>query len=242
MYEFFITHLGLGMFWFVAKYTLLFFVLSLVLLVVCKKWRLFKRKYRIWDILTSVYYIYIPVVFVGFAMFYSLAGYVRQETLALIDRAAQPISSYVALYLEKVPVVQYKNLSVPTLKNQLVAFLDKGHGELAQNAPAVFKSLPEPVKFWLMESFASVIIEKTNAKVAGMAGVDEIALAKIWEQEVLSLVKSSRITAFLSEKVENVIGGYQRLLVWILFFLLLLPATETVFAKWVERRGRISAA
>ncbi|MDR3177893.1 MAG: hypothetical protein LBT96_02805, partial [Campylobacteraceae bacterium] len=99
MYELLSTYIDFGIFLFIGKYLLAFFVVGIIVLIFCKKLKLFKRQNKILDKLTYLNYLYIPTIFIAFSITYASAAYVKKETVALINEAAPAINAQATAYL-----------------------------------------------------------------------------------------------------------------------------------------------
>ena len=77
-----------------AKWIFLFFAVSVIILIVCRRLGLFKRNSEVARYLVKIYYILIPIYFVGFAIKYAPLKNLQIEINKSIDENKQVISDF----------------------------------------------------------------------------------------------------------------------------------------------------
>jgi hypothetical protein len=233
MYELFAEHINFGTFLFIAKYLFLFLTLSIILLILCKKFKLFKRKNHILDKITYFYYLYIPTIFMAFAVLYSSIAYTKNQTLLIVNKAAPFINTQAAEFLDDVGLPE--NLSIANIRDAVQIYTS----ELAINIFSKYDNLPQPLKTWLIEKISSALADKIlTAEIEKFTSLDIGKVKDLWDKDLKELISNGFITDLISQKLNERISGMQNSFVIIFIILLLIPFAETVVSKQVEKRKK----
>jgi len=225
-------------FWTIAQFAFLGFVLALVLLFVCVKFKAFQRRNKVWNIAVKLYFLYIPLIFMGAGATFGALQYSKDVSNRFVDTFVQFVKPRVVDYLQTLPpetrarAVLDETVRAEVRKN--IELQIKGT-EMAPYLESVSKALPEQTKDWLSHALVDYVIDQFNKKVAGVIGMDKKEIAKLWEQNILALAEGDFLDNLVRQPIHKIVNGYQKAVLFLLLLLLLPPVADILLAKWLYR-------
>jgi hypothetical protein len=173
----------LAIFLSVAKYAALGLILGLVLVIVCVKFKFFKRQNKYWNAFAKLYFIFIPIVCIGGGAAFALLEYPKSITNKAVNTALNPVKQEAVAYMQSLPPEIRDNLSVASVKaivqGCLVLYFE-GAATVKNEKPNLFRA-------WLLSYIADAILDKVNEKVASVTGLDKEDVAKLWQQNLIDI-------------------------------------------------------
>ena len=225
-------------FWNAAKFALLGFVIALVLMIICVKFKIFRRQNKYWNVFTKLYFIYIPIVFIVAGIGFGTLQYVKTVSDKAVNTLLQPAKQAMLGYLQGLPPETCAILSPAELKNKIrseieLVFNDTATESRIQN---VVNNLPAPAKEWVFETLVDFTIDKLNTKVSDATGLDKEMVSKLWHQNIAESLKGDLLNDIFNQRVHKLINSYQRSLLYFLLLLLLVPTADAIIAKVLKKR------
>ena len=244
-YIFSITdHFTAAVFFTMLKYAALGFVLSLVLVIVCLKFKLFQRQNKYWNIFAKLYYFFIPIVFLGAGLAFGFLQYSKDINDGVINSVLQPIKLEIVGSLKSLPPETREQLSSATLRNVIQSVIEpKSEDTTSANIrKGVIDRMPKFVSEWLLNAVVTeMIISKLNEKIADSTGLDKESINKLWQQNVIEIFESDFLNNLLSQRINEQIITLQKTLGVILLLLMLIPVTDILIAKRLKKRSGVEA-
>ncbi|MDR2099733.1 MAG: hypothetical protein LBP40_02745, partial [Campylobacteraceae bacterium] len=187
------------------------------------------------DKITYLYYLYIPIIFIIFAVIYSSIAYTKNEMILAVDKAAPAINAQAVEFLDDIDFP--KNLSISNIKDAVQLYIS----ELITNAFSKY-DLPQQLKTWLIEKTSSALADKILiAKVGEFTSLDIGKVKDLWSGNLRELISNGFITDMIRKNIEEKISGIQNNFIIIFLILLLIPFVETAVSKQIEKRKNIDA-
>jgi hypothetical protein len=230
-----------------VKYAVLFFIISLVVLFYCRKCHWFKRQNSIWDKMTCLYYLYIPVVFVAFGAVYGASSNAEQQASSLIKNELSPvINQFLIGTLRDTPPEVYDLLANATPEDAMLILRkmirdslgDVFNSEEFDNMKAFWQKLPKAGDAFIVDVCANIIY----GKVAGIAGVsrDDVkrGARSIHKENFLNIIVKGGdlFSNYAAMKVSKMISGYRFFAMLILIPALSVPVVDFLIARFLKKR------
>ncbi|MDR2092570.1 MAG: hypothetical protein LBP58_04550 [Azoarcus sp.] len=241
--------------WATLKCAGLFFIVSLLVLFCCRKYRWFKRQNSIWDKFTYLYYLYIPVLFVAFGAVYGASSNAEQQVSSLIKNELSPaVNQFLIGTLRDTPPEFYDLLANATPEDGVLILRKKIEdrlgevlnderavvaGEVADKASGFWQKLPKGATTFVVDACVDIVY----GKVADVIGLNR--------DEVKRGVKSIRKESFLdlmiqggdlfgdyaAMKVAKVIASYRFFAMLVLILALFVPVSDFLLARSLKKTG-----
>jgi hypothetical protein len=230
--------------WSITKFTALGFLASLVIVIVCVKTRCFRRKNRIWNIFSKFYYLCIPFAFMGAGMGLGTLSYMEIVSQKAVDALLLPVKQELLVSLQALPPEVREKLSLVDARAQV----KKEIIQLFQNSTEkdrlvrFVNAMPASVQELVFEKLTNVVAEKiaesVNEKLAGMGVLEREILKQLWNRDIVDVINGNLLNEFVGQKAREFINGYKKMILYLLSFLLLIPAIDILIAKFLESRAR----
>jgi hypothetical protein len=214
-------YLGVGLLWAIAKFSALFFVLSILLLIFCLATRMFKRRNFFLNILTCLYYPYIFIVMMSFAAIWSTANYVKTETLTLLDEAMPAANQAAAEYLRQMPSAAWDRFSEQNAEREVENLLCREN---------LLDNLPPRVCIWGVRHLVAPLTTEVVKTLK-----EETQETQITKKGLLLLVENGRVAQITLEKIAGFFDDYLRRFLIAFAIALAIPFLETLVSKSMER-------
>ncbi|QXP61561.1 hypothetical protein [Olleya sp. HaHaR_3_96] len=221
-----------------AKWILLFLVISIIILIVCKRTGLFKRRTKTASYLVKIYYILIPIYFVVFAIKYAAIKNTQIEINNSIDVNKQLISAFTFHFINT--IVSDSLLSQDNSAKDIVNhYLDK-YTHSIDTMPdnkifSVFQSFfiktKRKVEYsFLMQILESKIIEKSVKSI----GISQNSGQALYQTDFNQLFHEGALVDIFKTEMNSYFRTYFKFS--FLFFLLglLIPTIEIILAKKLQ--------
>jgi len=231
----------LAVVWSAVKFAALGLFLALVAVIVCAKFKVFRRQNKFWNIAAKLYFLYIPIICIGSGAGFGLLQYIKSVNNKAVNALVQPVKQEMIGYLEGLSPEVTANLSFASLKTKIRDDIGQLFKDTAaENSISNFvNKLPNPGKGLVFNTLTNIVIDKVNAEISNVTGLDKKSLAQLWNKTAIELLKSDFLNDILSQRVNGFISGYQKALLLFLFLLLLVPAVDTLIARKLEKRSKL---
>ncbi|MDR1163205.1 MAG: hypothetical protein LBM17_05120 [Candidatus Accumulibacter sp.] len=226
------------------KYACLFFLLALLVLYFCKKFGCFKRENPLWDKLTYLYYLYIPVVLVAFGAVYGALSSGETQAVATIRNNIAPSANRFLIKAIGDFLPEANKLLGSTTPEQAAQVLrdhfEKGIDNSIRsgvgNLNAVWEKLPDSARSFVVDICVAVLVDK----LAEYAGTNRGEVMQGWNivkrAPFLDLIHKGGdlFGDYAAKKVGSVIRTYRIVAEVFLFLALLVPVADVMIArrKW----------
>ncbi|MDR2092393.1 MAG: hypothetical protein LBP58_03610 [Azoarcus sp.] len=243
----------MGLIWATLKYAALFFIISLPVLFCCRKYRWFKRQNPIWDKLTYLYYLCIPIVFVAFGAVYGALSSAEQQASSLVKNELSPaVNQFLLGTLHDAPLEFYDLLANATPEDGVLilrkriednlgkVFDSEGAaitGAIADKTRAFWQKLPTGAITFIVGVCADVIYWK----LAGVTGTsrDDVkhGVKAIQKESFLNLIMQGGdlFGSYAAKKVAAMIANYRFLATLICVAILLVPVADILIARLLRK-------
>jgi hypothetical protein len=237
--------------WDVIKFGFLGFIVALMLMIVCARYKLFKRRWLALKALTFLYWLYVPIV-VGFfsgamGAIHGAQEFVGEEVHAMIQPLSEKsfvgFQGYVDENSEKIIEIE------DDLSGALDGYMDYeavqstqvGDGESVAE-PEGKDRFSDQIVRWGITMLLEKGKEKALEKSADMAGIDEGSLehaliaAEHLDVEELNTKVWTSIQSTIVGKINGMFTGFYIQILIMMFMFLAIPILETVISSLVRRR------
>lgn len=218
-----------------AKWILLFLLISIILLIICTRLGLFKRRTKTARILVKTYYIIIPIYFVFFAIKYAPIKNAQIEMNNSIDANKQVITDFAFKFVSAVvsDSLMGQNLSAKMIvKNYLDSQMAKLDSVTKPKSGSFFEryymKIINKVEYgFLLQIIESKIIEKSKKHI----GMSEKTTKALYQTDFNKLFKEGELVELFKMELNAYYRSYFRFAFLIFGFGLLIPAIEIILAK-----------
>jgi len=219
------------------KYAVLGFVVSLVLVVVCVKFKVFRRQNKYWNFAAKLYYLFIPVVCITTGAAFGFLQYGKNISNGVVNGLLQPIKQEVVVQLKNLPP-EIQTIDLQTIMMAGTAVLQLL--DSVQFKGSVRSSHETEVKFsllaaWLLKFLINSVIDELNTKAASAIGIDKAEVSASLKKNVVEIFESNFLNDILSQRIHSTIHSYQKMLLLIVFLFLLIPTIDFLIAKKLEK-------
>lgn len=240
----------LALIWSVVKMAALFMLIAIVVMVICRKKRFFKRQNPTWDKVTYLYYVLIPLAMLTASLAISVPGHFERMSENIIQQGIVPVIDLaVHSTVDSLPDDLRQDLAGTSpevyLKKEFFSFFEQ------QDPNSLFyrawNSVGTKVKDWLVGIAVEILIEKSLDSVGkplGLSGADLKAGVKaLYKGDPLTQANGigSFIGGVLVHKIKSMIFKIKLLLLLAPVGVLLIPVVDTLIARRLERRQKMLA-
>ena len=237
----------LALIWSVVKMAALFMLIAIVMMVICRKKRFFKRQNPMWDKVTYLYYLLIPLAMLTASLAISVPGHFERMSENIIQQGIVPVIDLaVHSAVDELPDDLRQDLSGISpeayLKKEVFSFFEQ------QDPNSLFyrawNSVGAKVKDWMAGMVVSMLMKKvldSVGKPLGFSGTDLKAGVKaLYKEDPLTQAKGlgSFVGGVLLHKINGMIFKVKLLLLLAPVGVLLIPALDTFIARKLERRQK----
>ena len=218
---------------------------SILVLVIMRKTGLLRRNAKWHQTLVCLYYLYIPLLFIGGAVAWSAVGAMESTVLSTIDQARPAISSATADYagsawkavtekFRKDPSISLREICLSVTREYAAELLEGLSG--VSRFTAFMTPLVDTIREGVALSLAKLVEEDILKKVSGAARLDRETLKTLWTADIVAAMQGGIVCDILAGQTRWAFkSAYQQ--VRMAFLLLLLPVVlETAFAVYRRRR------
>jgi hypothetical protein len=240
----------LALIWSVTKMAALFMLITIVILVFCRKKRFFKRQNPVWNKITYLYYLLIPLAMLTASLAISVPGHFERMSENIVQNGIVPVIDLaVHSAVDELPDDVRNDLSGTSLedylKKDVFSFFEQ------QDSNSLFyrawNSVNAKVKDWLAGKLVSMLMEKALASVGkplGFSGADlRAGVEALYKEDPLTQARGLGVFVgnILLHKVKGMIFKAQLLLLLAPLGVLLIPVLDTFIARRLERRQKLLA-
>lgn len=213
-----------------VKWTFLFLLISIVLLIVCSRLGFFSRRTKVAKVLVKFYYVLIPIYFIVFAIKFAPIRNAQVELNKSIDLNKKAISenaySFLSTMISDSLMTQNKSTKeiVDTYLDSQISKNNESSGYFQSLFFTVIKKIESSFLKRLLES--EVIKESTES-----IGISEKTGKSLYRKDIKSLFKEGQIVEIFKNEMNKHFYSYYKF-AFLLFGLgLLIPVIEIILAK-----------
>jgi len=217
-----------------VKWSLLFLVISILLLIVGNRYNLFRREKRVINIVAKSYYLFIPIYFLVFALKFAPLRNTQNQLNSLVDSNRATISEFAydfittidsdSLLLEKSSI---KDIVDNYLKTSVYDSLqhDLQNGSIGKR---IFYKTIRMVEFNFL---CNLIESRFEQETSGLIGIGRNTSEVLYKTSLYKLFNEGEIVEVLKLEMNNFFKGIYKTM--FLFFILglLIPIMEIIVAK-----------
>jgi hypothetical protein len=221
----------------VFKYFVFGLILSVILVIVCLKFKFFRRQNKYWNTATNLYFIFIPIVCIGGGAAFGVLQYPKEITNKTVAAVLQPVKQRAVAYMQDLPPEARDNLSLVSAKKIVRSYLADNFDIAIMDDNGGGGGVTDKLfRMWLINYITNAVLDKVNEKVASATGLEKEDVNKLWQQNLVDIFKGNFLNDLVSNHLNKTINSFQNSLLLILLLLLLIPTADTLIAKWLEKR------
>ena len=222
------------------------FLAAIALLAVMRKAGLMRREAAWHNALVRVYYLYIPLLFVGGAVAWSAVGSAESSMLSTIDRARPAITRTTLDYAGAAwagvtenfranPTVSLREICLTTSREYAGKLLDGLSG--VSRFTLFMQPLVDTIQEGVAQSLAAAVEEEILKTVSDAARLDRAALKNLWTGDLVGAIQGGIVCDILASQARRAFSpAYQY--IRMVFILLLLPVIlEMAFSLYWRKRS-----
>ena len=222
-----------------AKWIFLFLIISIIVLIICNKLSLFKRRTKTARILVKLYFVIIPIYFIVFAVKFAPVKNTQIEINKGIDAHKEVVTDFAYQFLSSIvsDSVLCQNHSTKEIVNgYLDNYIYKADSIIAEASDYNFiQGLFYKTKRQIEYSFLIGILESEIIEEAtSFVGISKKTGKALYRTDLYDLFKEGEIVEIFRDEMNK----YFRQFYWFLFlgFLvgLLIPGIEIILAKTLK--------
>ncbi len=221
-----------------AKWIFLFLTVSVVILIVCTRLGLFRRKAKVARYLVKLYYILIPIYFVGFAIKYAPIKNSQIEINKSIDENKQVISDFTFKFFSSIVSnsVLTKESSAKDIVNQYLDNYVSTMDSITKPKTSIFfegffMKIKRKIEYsFLIRIVESEIIEKSTKWV----GISEKTGKALYRTDFNDLFHEGELVEIFKIEMNKYFRAYFRFTFLIFVLGLLIPTIEIILAKIIK--------
>lgn len=237
----------------VIIFSLILFLSSILLLCICRKYRLFQRKNKYWQLIIKINYLYIPILFICFGIacgsLYSAKSYIKKRHKEFLNPLSNTVVDGVVSYLSEIEVIE----EIKGKEIKIRDFAKKIFGDFQYQPKS--KSLLESQKAFLANKIIrqcakwtlSMAVKKTLEEISARLHLDLNLEKDIieFDEDIIDKLDFSNfdkkispiLTNAIHSKIQSVLGNlYGQFFITFLLFLLLPLAEIFVYFFWLKKK------
>lgn len=221
-----------------AKWIFLFLAISVIILIVCTRLGLFKRNTTIAGYLVKIYYILIPIYFVGFAIKYAPIKNSQIEMNKSIDENKQVITDFAYKFISSIASdsLVSQDYSAKDYVNQyLDNYMSTMDSITKPKTSSFFEGFFTKIKRKLEYSFLIRLVESEIVeKSAELIGISEKTGKALYRTDLNELFMEGELVEIFKMEMNKYFRGYFSFLFLIFSLGLLIPTIEIILAKTIK--------
>jgi hypothetical protein len=241
----------MALIWSVTKMAALSFVLSVIILFYCLRRRVFKRANTVWDKLTGLYYVLIPVVMLVASVGISVPAHVGTMAENLIVQGLVPIldgamyktvenlPENANVFLKTSPEEYFNKAMMGVLKEETAS----PSGNLVQRgALHAWEAIGAVSQSWLASLAATILTNRLAHAIGTDSDMLKTGIKAFYKEGILHSASGLGMVVgqMVVSKIKSMIHSVQLLLLLIPGALLLIPVLDTFIARRLEKRKETS--
>lgn len=217
-----------------VKWLAIFLVISIAILIVGSKFKLFTRKNKIANVLAKFYYAFIPIYFMFFAVKYAPVKNTQSELNKAIDNNKEVLTVYANEFVGSVisDSLLTQNTSVKDIVNK---YLDtKMYSQDTSDVKFAARFL-HTMKRKIEYSFLSRLLEsKAIGEVSGAVGVNKKTATALYQTNMHDLFQEGEIVDLFKLELNKLFGRIYNSMFLMFGLVLLIPGVEISLSKYFK--------
>ena len=218
-----------------VKWTLLFLVLSIILLIVCTRLGLFKRNTKTARILVKAYYVLIPIYFMWFAVYYAPLKNTQDEINRWINENKPAITDFTFNFLNTAvsdSLLSQNRSAKDIVDNYLDNYLAAADSLTKSKDMGWIEGFFMKIKRKLEYSFLIRIVESEIIEAATeLIGLSGRSGKTLYRSDFKELFQEGEIVDVFTAEINKYFNSYFWFTFSLFFLGLLVPAIEIILAK-----------
>lgn len=218
-----------------AKWVFLFLLVSILLLIMGKKFGLFKRRTKIANGLVKFYYVLIPLYFVIFAFKYAPVKNSQQEMNKAVDNRKEVIIQFTYEFLNTIisdSLLAQKSSARDLVNGYLDAHIYAKYSLTQSQDLGIGEKILYKIKRTVEFSFLSSLVEsKILNKTSELLRIDEKTGRKLYETNLYDMFKEGEIVEIFKIELNKVYSSYYKSLFLLFGIGLLVPVLEIILSR-----------
>lgn len=228
----------LDIIWGAIKTSLLSFIISLVVLIVLKKFVLVRRRYKVLNYLAYSYYFFIPVICLCFGFIYGLIATSRDQVIEKLPLYQSSIQSVIEQNFNF--NLEIDNYTSKSLVNNLDDAVTELHSELLTQLNLTYQNHQQTQRFVVMVLNSpiglSYIKSSLKDKISTTIGLDKQLVNDVFEIKLSQLLTGDTIIKLFSFYIKQMVTDFLITIIIIWVILLLIPLIEIIFAYFYNKK------
>jgi len=221
-----------------AKWIFLFLTISVILLIICTRLGLFKRRTKTARFLVKIYYILIPIYFVGFAIKYAPIKNSQIEINNSIDENKQVISDFAFKFVSSIvsdSLLTQKRSAKDIVNHYLDYYVSTMDSITKPKTSRFFEGFFMKIKRKIEYSFLIRIVEsEIIEKSTKWIGISEKTGKALYRTDFNELFKEGELVEIFKIEMNKYFRAYFRITFLIFSLGLLIPTIEIILAKIIK--------
>jgi hypothetical protein len=218
-----------------VKWIFLFLAISIILLIVCRRIGLFKRRTKTARYLVKIYYILIPIYFIVFAIKLAPIKTAQNEINNLIDKNKAVISNYTFKFANSMvsdSILAQKSSAKEIVGHYLEHYVSKMDSLTEPKTNEFFEGFFTKIKRKIEYGFLIKIVEsKAIEQSAKWIGISEKTEKTLYRTNFNKLFHEGELVELYKIEVNRYFRSYFRFTFLIFTLGLLIPTIEIILAK-----------
>jgi len=218
-----------------AKWIFLFLAISIILLIVCTRIGLFKRRTKIARYLVKMYYVLIPIYFVGFAIKFAPIKNLQIEINNSIDENKHVISDFTFRFVNTIvsdSLLAQKSSAKDLVNHYLDDYVSTIDSITKPKTNRFFEGFFMKIKRKIEYGFLIRIIEsEVIEKSAKLIGISENSGRALYRSDFNELFHEGELVEIFKLEMNNYFQEYFKFTFLIFALGLLIPTLEIILAK-----------
>ena len=207
----------------------LFLIVGVVLVIILGRKKVFKRSSTVWNVLTGIYYAYIPIVF---AIFGGILGGIYGANRAVTSTIEKQGQAFVEAVMPEIPeFLEYLGKNQDSLAGYSTGdLIDKYFEEEGEKDESTYAKLVNKGGKWVLEGTLDALVNYSADKIGVEEETAELTVDAIMELDLEKLDES--VSKIVVQGINHQANGffktlYISVLIKILIFLAI-PIIETI--------------
>lgn len=221
-----------------AKWMFLFFAISVILLIICTRLGFFKRRTKIAKYSVLLYYVLIPIYFVGFAVKYAPIKNAQIELNNSIDENKQVISDFAYNFVSSIvsdSLLAQESSAKDIVNNYLDHYVSTKDSITESKTSRFFNKFFKKIKRKIEYSFLIRIVESEIIEESSKwIGISEKTGKDLYRTNFNKLFEEGELVEIFKHEMNKYFRAYFRFTFMLFLLGLLIPIIEIVLAKIIK--------
>lgn len=211
--------------------TILFLIIGIVLVIICSKKNLFKRRNKLWNIITKIYYVYIPIVI---AIFGAIYGGIYGLNKAVNRTIEKQSTKLMAVIIPEMPdfqkhlkeIINSTNLAEFSTEDAIERYFNNKNEE---EEKGMFDQVYDKAANWVFEGTLKGLISHYSEELGidGSTAAGTVKILRSVDFDNLDKSAASIVSKFITKQSNSFFRGWYFTQLFNLLLFLSIPIVET---------------